>query len=154
MTCGSISPRAWPIFADWSTRCARRCSTSWAWVAAVEQICRRSALPVDMDLPTEIPDLPAAVEITAYRIIAEAITNAARHAGASRCTVRMTATRRLVLDIYDDGPSQAPWQPGVGLTSMRERTADLGGSWSAGPRPAGGGHVHAELPLTLTGVTS
>ena len=132
MTCGSIFTQGLADLRRLVSRSARRCSTSWAWVAAVEQICRRSALPVDMDLPTEIPDLPAAVEITAYRIIAEAITNSARHAGASRCTVRMTATRRLVLDIYDDGPSQAPWQPGVGLTSMRERTA----TWVAAGRPA------------------
>ena len=123
-------------------------------VPAIEQICRRSVLPVEMDVSTELLDLPAAVEITAYRIVAEAVTNVARHSGASRCAVKMVVTQRLVLDIYDDGPDPTPWQPGVGLTSMGERTADLGGTWSAGPRPGGGGHVHAELPLTLTGGTS
>jgi len=122
-------------------------------VQAVNQICARSGVPTDVDVPVPLPDLPAAVEITAYRIVAEAVTNVVRHAGASRCTVRMAFGDRLVVEICDDGTGTQVWQAGVGLSSMRERTAELGGRWSAGPGVGGGGQVHAELPLTLFGVT-
>ncbi len=115
---------------------------------ALKQICRRSIVPTTLEIPDPLPELPAAVEITVYRIVAEAVTNVVRHANASRCTVQLTLTDRVILDINDDGPTTQSWQSGVGLTSMRERTAELGGHWSAGATPHGG-NVHAELPLTL-----
>ena len=99
-----------------------------------------------------MPPLPAAVEITAYRIVAEAITNAVRHSGASRCTVTLNAGSHLIVEVSDDGERKGEWRPGIGLTSMRQRTVELGGRWSAGPQPDGGGRVRAELPLTLFGV--
>jgi signal transduction histidine kinase len=94
----------------------------------------------------DLPALPAAVEVAAFRTAVEAVTNAVRHGGASRCTVRLTAGRDLLLEVGDDGRSTGPWSPGVGLTAMRERAAELGGTLSAGPS-ATGGRVLARYPL-------
>lgn len=105
---------------------------------------------VCLNAPDSLPPLPAAVEVAAYRIITEAMTNAARHSGATRIEVRLSLTEgdRLRIEVRDDGTGPgAGWQPGVGLAAMRERTAELGGSCQAGPDPAGGGRVVALLPL-------
>jgi two-component system NarL family sensor kinase len=105
---------------------------------------------VCLNAPDSLPPLPAAVEVAAYRIITEALTNAARHSSATRIEVRLSLADGdgLRIEVRDDGIAQeAEWQPGVGLTSMRERTAELGGSCQAGPDPAGGGRVVALLPL-------
>jgi signal transduction histidine kinase len=102
------------------------------------------------------PTLPAAVEVAAYRIITEAMTNAARHSGARRIEVRLALVGRdLLLEVLDDGITgagalAAGWSPGVGLISMRDRAAELGGSCQAGLGP-GGGRVTASLPLA-TGI--
>ncbi|TYK42848.1 two-component sensor histidine kinase [Actinomadura decatromicini] len=94
-----------------------------------------------------LPALPAAVEAAAYRIAVEALTNAVRHSGASRVDVRVRADGRLHVEVADDGtgPDRA-WRPGVGIRSMRERAAELGGTCAAGPGPDGG-RVTAALPL-------
>jgi two-component system, NarL family, sensor kinase len=108
---------------------------------------------VCLNAPDSLPPLPAAVEVAAYRIITESMTNAARHSGATRIEVRLSVAEGdgLRIEVRDDGTSpQAGWPPGVGLTSMRERTAELGGSCQAGPDPAGGGRVVALLPLAGT----
>jgi signal transduction histidine kinase len=103
----------------------------------------------------ELPPLPAAVEVAAYRIAQEALANAVRHGRAGRCAVRLEVTDgragqpRLALEVADDGRGIAPEaRGGVGLHSMRERAAELGGSCSVSPRPGGGTLVRAELPLT------
>ena len=88
------------------------------------------------------------MEVAAYRIITEAMTNAARHSGATRIDVRPRGGRwrtGLRIEVRDDGGRRRRpgWQPGVGLTSMRERAAELGGSCQAGPDPGGGGRVIA-----------
>lgn len=120
-------------------------------IEAVRQRCDRSPVPATLHVTEDLPRLPAAVEITAYRIIAEALTNVARHAGARTCAVTLHLHDGLVIGIDDDGASGADWQPGVGLTSMRERVTELGGRFTAGP--AGhGGQVRAVLPLVLAGV--
>ena len=116
-------------------------------LGALREHVRRSAVPVVLDLPRVLPDLPPALEVTAYRIVTEALTNVARHARASSCTVSVSCSGTLRIQVYDDGPGNGPWTPGVGLSSMRERTAELGGSWTAGPDPNGGGRVLVELPL-------
>ncbi|GAB4481646.1 MAG: hypothetical protein Kow00124_29660 [Anaerolineae bacterium] len=102
--------------------------------------------------PDGLPPLTAAVEVAAYRIITEAITNVRRHAGASTCHVRLSVERggrpALRVDIIDDGsglPGQL--QPGVGLISMRERAAGLGGGCTVRAAAGGGTHVSATLPL-------
>ncbi|GAA3390657.1 sensor histidine kinase [Cryptosporangium minutisporangium] len=96
-----------------------------------------------------LPDLPAAVEVTAYRVAVEAVTNVARHAGVGEARVEFVPDGRcLRLTVRDDGRSDGPWSPGVGLTSMRERVEQIGGVLTAGAGPDGG-VVAAELPLDV-----
>lgn len=101
---------------------------------------------VTVHAPQELPPLPAAVEAAAYRIGVEALTNAVRHAQATRIDLRVEVDGALELAVDDDGAAAATWHPGVGLTSMHERAAELGGSVTAGPLAAGG-RVTARLPL-------
>ena len=101
---------------------------------------------VDVSAPDEFPDLPAAVEVAAYRIVTEALTNVARHSTSASASVRLApAADGLHLEVTDRGRSGA-WRAGVGLASMRERATELGGTLEAGPGPAGG-RVAALLPL-------
>ncbi|MEU9449236.1 histidine kinase [Streptomyces sp. NPDC048277] len=102
-------------------------------------------LHVRVDAPESLPPLPAAVEVAAYRIATEALTNAARHARASHVDLRIEIGEGLRLEVRDDGApaeEETEWRPGVGITSMQERAAELGGSCVAG-----GGRVVALLPL-------
>jgi signal transduction histidine kinase len=96
--------------------------------------------------------LPAAVETAAYRIAVEAMTNVVRHSGATRCTVAIAQTDDAVeVTVRDDGRGLDPARAaGVGLRSMRERAAEVGGEWSIGSLPEGGTAVHARLPLPAT----
>jgi two-component system NarL family sensor kinase len=96
----------------------------------------------------QLTDLPAAVEVAAFRIAVEAVNNAVRHAGAHTCQVRLEIDipGRLLVEIRDDGTGDGPWRGGVGLLAMRERAAELGGILTAGPGP-GGGTVRAYFPL-------
>jgi two-component system NarL family sensor kinase len=100
----------------------------------------------------ELPMLPAAVEVTAYRIATEALTNVARHSTAAQAEVVIDhAAGALRLTICDDGAGACgPWVPGVGLQSLRERAAELGGTFEAAPTSAGG-RVSALLPVEVTG---
>jgi two-component system NarL family sensor kinase len=110
---------------------------------------RRDDAPfvVSVDAATDMPPLPAAVEVAAYRIATEAVTNALRHSDATSCRIVMQAGGALHLDIIDDGqPAPGPWQHGVGLRSMLERATELGGTLTAGPIDHGG-RVQALLPL-------
>ncbi|MDX6262196.1 MAG: hypothetical protein QOH84_3884 [Kribbellaceae bacterium] len=99
-----------------------------------------------------LPRLPAAVEVAAYRIVTEALTNVARHSGATRAEVRIDEDEpgELALTVSDDGPAvNGAWVPGVGLRSMLERVTELGGRLLAEPTPSGG-RVHASLPFGVT----
>jgi signal transduction histidine kinase len=88
------------------------------------------------------------VELAAFRILSEALTNVARHAGASRTEVAITASSTtLHLTVSDDGRGPAGSAPGVGLASMRERATELGGYLTFGPRTGGGSTLRCELPL-------
>jgi signal transduction histidine kinase len=101
---------------------------------------------VDVTAPEELPDLPAAVEVAAYRIVTEALANVARHSTSGSASVRIEPVPDgLRLEVTDPGSSDA-WRAGVGLSSMRERAAELGGTLEAGPGPWGG-RVSALLPL-------
>jgi signal transduction histidine kinase len=96
--------------------------------------------------------LPADVDLTAYRIIQEALTNSARHSGGTRATVHLGYdAQALRIEVDDDGragPSVAQANgSGHGITGMTERAAALGGTLEAGPRPGGGFGVRAWLPL-------
>lgn len=102
---------------------------------------------VDVSAPSEFPDLPAAVEVAAYRIVTEALTNVARHSTSPSACVRLQpAADGLHLEVTDRGSRNGAWRPGVGMASMRERAIELGGSLEAGPGPSGG-RVSALLPL-------
>jgi two-component system, NarL family, sensor kinase len=94
--------------------------------------------------------LSAAVEVAAYRIATEAMTNVARHARASRCTVTFTLDGPLHIQVADDGRGLGPdAMPGVGLTAMRERTDELGGTLAITSGPTGT-VILAELPVEPT----
>ncbi|GIG56330.1 hypothetical protein Lfu02_07020 [Longispora fulva] len=105
-------------------------------------------LTVTVEAPAVLPVLPAAVEVAAYRIGTEALTNVARHARAGTARVELVVDSAVRMTIVDDGPADGAWTPGVGLTSIRERAAELGGTCTAGPTPTGG-RVTAVLPLAV-----
>lgn len=118
-------------------------------------------LDITLDAPTELGTLPAAVEVAAYRIAQEALTNVVRHAAARSVTVRLVADHlpdTLDLEILDDGRGLPHIQHGgvsrmgVGLQSMFERADELGGACVVEARPQGGTRVHARLPCLLSAV--
>ena len=100
----------------------------------------------------ELDQLPAAVEVAAYRIAGEAMTNVARHACATRASVRLDVVdRELLVEVADDGVGvPADEQAGVGLVGLRERAAELGGRSEVTCPPTGGTVVRAWLPLRST----
>jgi signal transduction histidine kinase len=106
-------------------------------------------LDVQLDVPPELPVLPAAVEVAAYRIVSEALTNVARHAGARTACVRIRCCgAALELEVADDGRGIEDGAPrGVGTASMRERAGELGGSVTVTRPPGGGTVVRAVLPV-------
>ena len=101
--------------------------------------------------PDQRPPLPAAVEIAAYRIAVEALTNAARHSEAHRCEVVVeVGAREVRVTVSDDGIGLDPTQPPhVGRWSMHERAAEVGGRCALAARAGGGTVVRATLPLVL-----
>jgi two-component system, NarL family, sensor kinase len=106
-------------------------------------------MDVTVSLPDRMPELPAATEVAAYHIAAEAITNALRHSQATRLTVGLCqAQGHLVLRITDDGTGIPPeHREGVGLASMRQRAEELGGVWSLHSAGGQGTAVETSLPL-------
>ena len=115
------------------------------------QLDRGGQLTISVEpMPDPLPALPAAVEVAAYRITREALTNVVRHAAAARCTATLVSTEStLSITVTDDGIGigQSP-PPGVGLSSMRERAEELGGTFQIGPSNVTGTRVHATLPVT------
>ena len=106
-------------------------------------------VPWTVEADDDLEPLPAAVEVAAYRIVVEAVNNVQRHSGADRCTVRLTrAGSELGVEVADTGTGLAPDRhAGVGLSSMRERAEELGGSFEVGPGADGGTVVRVRLPL-------
>jgi two-component system NarL family sensor kinase len=108
-----------------------------------------------VEAPDELPPLPAAVEVAAYRIVQEALTNVSRHARARKCTVRLACPggRALEVEVTDDGVGLPDRPEGrVGLSSMRERAVELGGTCEIAPASPNsvspsGTRVFARLPL-------
>jgi signal transduction histidine kinase len=95
-----------------------------------------------------LPPLPAAVEVAAYRIVTEALTNVVRHAQATSCEVCLRLDGGLLLEIADDGVGLSPdRRAGVGLVSMSERAAELGGRCDIESMPGAGTRVRAVLPV-------
>jgi signal transduction histidine kinase len=101
-----------------------------------------------IDAPAALPPLPAAVEVAVYRIAAEAVQNVAKHAGASACAISLAlGSNTLVLRVADNGTGLGTdYVAGVGLHSMRERAAELGGQLAIEPAPGGGTCVLATIP--------
>jgi signal transduction histidine kinase len=98
--------------------------------------------------PDKLPDLPAAVEVAAYRIASEALTNAARHADAGSCELRVSVNGMLELEVEDDGRGMSAHQGrGIGMRSMRDRADELGGAVTITPRTGGGTLVRLTLPI-------
>jgi signal transduction histidine kinase len=105
-------------------------------------------LQVIVEAP-DLHNLPAAVEVAVYRIALEALTNAVRHSKASRCSILITAGEQLCLEIEDDGVGINAGSPvGVGLSSMRERTIELGGEFQLQSGPRKGTSLSIRLPLS------
>ncbi|MGL4650696.1 MAG: sensor histidine kinase, partial [Caldilineaceae bacterium] len=120
------------------------------------RLLAQQALQVDgagpqvlLDVPNPLSQLPAAVEVATYRIAQEALTNAVRHARATQIVLRFHVdSGALHLMCCDDGVGLAAQaRPGVGMRSMRERVAELGGTLAFEPAPGTGLCVHAVLPM-------
>jgi two-component system NarL family sensor kinase len=114
---------------------------------------QRSSLRVTVEAATPLDDLPAAAEVAAYRIVTEALTNVTRHSNASAATVVLSRDGgELRVAVHDDGVNAGTgWQPGVGLTSIRERAAELGGRCTIALDRTGG-RIDVWLPVPVAAV--
>ena len=106
-----------------------------------------------VEVTKDLPSLPAAVEVACYRIAQEAIANASRHSGANSCRIRFSlgddGEQMLELEVADDGVGMPRDRTaGVGMSSMRERAEELGGTLSIEAAPQGGTRIVARLPLS------
>jgi signal transduction histidine kinase len=111
---------------------------------------RAVGVPVAVDVTGPLTSLPAAVDLAAYRIVQESLTNVLRHAGTATASVSVALTHNdLTVSISDTGRGgpPSPTRDGHGLAGMKERVSALGGSLTAGPRPEGGFAVTATLPV-------
>lgn len=113
---------------------------------------REAGLPVELITEGDPVELPSGVDLSAYRIVQEALTNALKHAGPARAWVVLRYREgSLELEIANDGRDEAAQkdggQHGHGLVGMRERVAVYGGELDSGPRPGGGFAVRARLPI-------
>jgi two-component system NarL family sensor kinase len=123
--------------------------------AALRAQCQRfhsPSLTVDLHVASHLDGLPAAIEVAAYRIVSEALTNVAKHAKAGSCRITVDADRALSIDVVDDGIGILPARNGdggVGLESMRARAAELGGECVVTPGDPGGTAVRVQLPIPL-----
>jgi signal transduction histidine kinase len=112
-----------------------------------------AGITVALEVHGDQRPLPASVDLAAFRIVQESLTNVVRHAGAGAATVQLTyAERELELQIDDDGRGAVAHRPrgigtGNGIAGMRERATALGGELDAGAGEAGGFRVRARLPL-------
>jgi signal transduction histidine kinase len=117
-------------------------------------IDRLTAMTLDVGVKVEVDwrgtwaPLPADIDLSAFRIIQEAVTNVVRHAGTGQCQVVIDQQDgRLSIEVTDNGRGGGAAGTGYGITGMRERAELLDGDFSAGPRPGGGFRVAARLPL-------
>jgi two-component system NarL family sensor kinase len=111
--------------------------------------CQTPSLAVSLEAPANgLNELPAAVEVACYRIVTEALTNVARHAQATQCSVRIQLDDGLDVEVRDNGEGLPEgWRAGVGIASIRERVAELGGDLVIEPALPRGTRIAARLPL-------
>ena len=115
----------------------------------LEQV-RSAGLPVDVVVEGAAKPLPPGIDLAAYRIVQEALTNALKHAGAARAELSIRyGEAALQLTITNDGRTAHNGRVGHGLIGMRERVTLYGGQFQAGPRSGGGYAVRASLPLDM-----
>jgi two-component system, NarL family, sensor kinase len=94
----------------------------------VDVVGANAGVQISVDAPASLPDIPAAIEVAAFRILQEALNNVIRHAEARCCTITITTNSGLQVRIEDDGVGLAATvRSGVGLQSMRERATEVGG---------------------------
>lgn len=112
------------------------------------QTKEKGRLQITIHTQEQLPELPAAVEVAAYRIVQEALANVVRHAEATQCQIHLACSDSLQLTIHDDGRgiSDSPTS-GVGLASMRERAVELNGHCTITSTDGGGTTIEAGLPL-------
>jgi signal transduction histidine kinase len=123
--------------------------------AALKALARRSPIPVDLQVRAG-ERLPEPVEVSAYYVVAEALTNAAKHSGASEVSVEVeVAGDVLHVAARDDGAGGAGLARGTGLAGLKDRVEALGGRIFLDSRPGAGTSLKAEFPLTAAndGVT-
>ncbi len=111
---------------------------------------REAGLPVDLRIEGDVAPLPPGVDVSAYRIVQEALTNALKHAGPARARVRVRyGASEVELEISDDGPGAGAGNGagGHGLVAMRERVSVYGGALETGGLPDGGYAVRVRLPF-------
>lgn len=114
---------------------------------ALAQRVRSAGLAVE--LSAEPASLPPSLDLTAYRIVQEALTNTLKHARATTARVDVRQSNgALEIEVVDDGRGAATVTPGHGIIGMRERAAQFGGDLTAGPAPGGGFEVRARIPVT------
>jgi signal transduction histidine kinase len=107
---------------------------------------------VAVEATGRLEHLPAAVEVAAYRIISEAVTNASRHSMATKCTIRIDLSDTLRIRVDDNGAGMSESTPhGSGVPSIRMRASELGGTADVNGGPAGGTVVTATIPLSARG---
>lgn len=118
----------------------------------VDQV-RRTGLPVELRIQGTPRPLPPGVDLSAYRIVREALTNTLRHAGQAKAQIVLAYHQQAVeIEVCDDGAgSSGQHTPGHGLVGMHERVMLFGGNFQAGPRPEGGYRVWARLPVETAG---
>ena len=126
-----------------------------AHVEALVDEMRRAGLPVDLRVEGEPSPLPPGVDVSAYRVVQEALTNTLRHAGPARVSVIVRYGQDdVMVEVSDDGHGSSAHSAqggGQGLVGMRERVALFQGDFEAGPRAGGGFAVRARLPIASSG---
>lgn len=131
----------------------------WGLTGAIQERIREVTKPLpdlrmELHAPSELPELPAAVEVAAYWIVSETIANVVRHSGAKICsiTLSVTAEHRFLIEVKDDGigideRALSSAKGGIGIGSIRERASELGGHCIIERLPEGGSRVLAIIPF-------
>jgi anti-sigma regulatory factor (Ser/Thr protein kinase) len=150
---GDVEGRDWPVgerlTGNWPHRPVEPSQPGLADVEHLAETVSFSGLRLDVRYLGVPRTVPADLDLSAYRIVQEAVTNVLRHAHARLCVVTIGAEEgELSIEVVDDGRGGA-FVPGFGLTGMRERAELLHGRFSAGPRDGGGFRVAATIPLPL-----